>query len=433
MKSTLIKSLMITIALVSALGLSVAAQTVDDISHVRDYISRNAELLQKAQELVSATNSTRARQSLEAAMKLHQQSISVLNAAATGQDVVRAASLAKKAREIILQTIAIAKRDARFEEAATKALERATDRLEHGRSLRSEITDRDLAQVDRLLREAHTQLQRSRDNIREHMYEVALRLAVSSEDLSNRAIRSMKRDTSDSGLIEREIAKTERLLERIGDQVDGGGDRQPARMLREALQIQKRAKESYRQGRPSAALDLTRQARRMGMQAAKTYSSQANDSSVEQALRLTDVLLEEARVVASDRRAEELNKQIERAAQIQKDAKRQFKNGNLEQAIGMTLRARRILKDALGAMKSDLGREDVEPALRGTDKLISRLKETLDDVDNDVAKELYERARAKQKQAWDEVDDRRFRAALAKTRLARNLANQAFRRIGYDM
>ncbi|MCK4775321.1 MAG: hypothetical protein KAT30_11065, partial [Candidatus Krumholzibacteria bacterium] len=211
-----------------------SAQTVGDLTRLRDYINRNAELLDSARELVNATNSVKARQSLDAAAKLHQQSVSLLNTGVDSRELSRAYTVAKKAREVIHQTIGIAKREAKLEKNAVEAIERATERLERARQIRDETGTRDAAGVNRLLEEAHTQLKRSQDNLREHLFEVSLRLAVSSDEFSTRAIEIIKRTSSNIGMVEHEITRTERLLDRLREQIGMGGDSQVHRMAREA-------------------------------------------------------------------------------------------------------------------------------------------------------------------------------------------------------
>jgi hypothetical protein len=410
----------------------VNAQNADDLSRLRDYISRNAEMLQHAKELVSATSSAKARQSLEAAARLHQQSVSLLNTGVDSRELNQAYAVAKKAREVIHQTIAVAKREARLEESAIKAIERATNRLDRARQLRDETGNRDAANVNRLLEEAHAQLKRSQDNLREHLFEVALRLAVSSDEFSNRAIGIIRNTSSNTDLIEREIGRTERILDRVGEQIGTGGDDQAHGMFGEARDLQDRAKASYRSNQPGAALELSQQARRIALRAAKTYASKANDDTVQQAIRLTDVLLREAHEMAKERSADRYAKQIKRAEQLQSDAKRQFSKSKNEQALKTTLRARGILKESLDGLKKELSRDDVEPTLRGTDKLLNRLKEVVADAQDDHATELLKRAASKQDKAWQSFRQGRLRAALANTRVARTLANQALSQLGYD-
>ncbi len=95
-------------------------QTADDVANLREFIAQNAELLMKARELVRETSSAKARASLEVATRLHKESVLYLD-----RNLARAAQLAKQAREAILQTIALAKREATLAERAHNAIERA--------------------------------------------------------------------------------------------------------------------------------------------------------------------------------------------------------------------------------------------------------------------------------------------------------------------
>ncbi|MFQ5512564.1 MAG: hypothetical protein ACE5EO_12020, partial [Candidatus Krumholzibacteriia bacterium] len=194
------------------------SQTADDLSNLGEAIARNAELLMNARDLVRETNSVKARASLEAAARLHEESVNYFRKGAGGGNLLRAAQLAKHAREAILQTIALAKREAKLEQNAFKAMERAGQRLEQAKLLLAENRDRDVLPARKLAEEAQGLLKRARDNMREHLFEVALRLATSSEHLSTRAVAMLKRDFSDVESIEKELEKTDRVLERVGEQ-----------------------------------------------------------------------------------------------------------------------------------------------------------------------------------------------------------------------
>ena len=106
--------------------------------------------------------------------------------------------------------------------APTRYLDLGFEHLDRARELRDESGNRDALHVDRLLEEADVQLKRSQDNLREHLFEVALRLAVSSDDFSNRAIGIIKNTSSNTDLVESDILKTERLLDRMGEQLQMG-------------------------------------------------------------------------------------------------------------------------------------------------------------------------------------------------------------------
>jgi hypothetical protein len=399
------------------------AQTTDDVGRLWGQIERNEELLAQAKELVAETNSIKARASLEIAAKLHQESKAQFGQG-TGGSLARAGTLAQKAREVILQTIAMAKREAKLEESAHKAIERATRRLEQGKQL-VQNSSNDQVAPRKLLEEAHGQLQRSRDNMREHLYEVALRLAVSSADLSMRAINLVKRDVTDTELIQRELEKTDRVIERFREQIGDGDNPQAYRMLQEATDLQRKAKGNTANGKPRIALELTHKARNIATRGLRLLASRVNAENVVRALRLTDGLLEQAKEIAGERDSDRLAARIEVAARIQAEARVQFEKGNYETALRMTLRARTQLKEGLGATARDLDEGDVEAALQETNGILERAGEEINNSGNELAEDVFARAQAKQERAWEAFRQGQLRSALANTRLARNLAKRA--------
>jgi hypothetical protein len=407
-------------------------QTADDLTNVQDVISRNAELLMMAKELVSETNSVKARASLEIAARLHQESIFYLNQGAGDGNLLRAGRLARQAREAILQTIALAKREAKLEENAFKAMERAAQRLEQAKHLLAESRDRDALPARKLAEEAHGLLRRAQDNMREHLFEVALRLAVSSEQLSTRAIAMLKRDFSDLDSIEKELEKTNRVLERLAEKLDEDADTKARRMFEEAQELQRKAKNSFRSDNPRRALELTRRARQLATRALKLLTGRANRENTQQAIRLTDMLIAEAKEILERRDVQRLQRKIEQAEELQREARRRFERGNFERALNLTLKARRLLREALASVKQALNKREVRQALVETDELLARLAGALEGSDSDVAAELFERARANQEKAWRDFNNNRLRAALAHTKLARRLARNALRQLRND-
>ena len=177
------------------------------------------------------------------------------------------------------------------------------------------------------------------------------------------------------------------------------------------------------------AIELTEQARNVAMRALKLLVSRANRGNVEQAIRLTDMLIEEAAEIAAERDAPRLTKKVVEARQKQDQAKGLFDRGNYENAFKMTLRARNILKDALGSIKQALNENEIQATLVETDDVLSRLRDALADSDDAVATELYVSALARQEKAWESFRENRLRAALANTKLARKLARRAMRQL----
>jgi hypothetical protein len=217
MKTIIRISTVLTILVALAASGPAFAQTTDDLSRLKDEIDRNAELLMQAKEFVAQTGSAKARASLQISAELHQESVRLFGMGPGDGNIARAAHMTARARESILQTIAIAKRESKLEESAKKAIERATMRLERARQL-FQNTDQAAVAPRKLLEEAHDHLQRANHNMREHLYEVAARLAASSEELSTRAIALIRRDVSDAAVVKRELERTDRVLERLAEQ-----------------------------------------------------------------------------------------------------------------------------------------------------------------------------------------------------------------------
>lgn len=425
---------LLTCLFVTASSTPLESQASGDLTALREQVARDAELLDKARELVVETNSAKARLVLEAATKLHRQSMLLVASVTTNTDFARAALVTKKAREAILHTIALAKREAKFEENASKAIERAENRLEQTRKLISEHDGREVQAARKLAGEAHGQLQRSRNNMREHLFEVALRLAVSSEQLSRHAIKTLRRDSADVSSVEREIEQTQRVLDRIGERMAEVNKHRAQQMYQESRELQMKAKQRLRDGERRTAFELTQEARRIAatLRATELTRSTIDRQNVERALRLTDALILEARTIATRQDTRQLSERIERADKIQARATNHFERGDDDKALKMTKKARVILKDSLSAIKRELRAEDIQSTLRETDEILVRLKEAVGQSEDALANELFARAQSKQRRAWKEFEEEKLRAALANTRLARRLANRSFRQLGNE-
>jgi hypothetical protein len=80
-------------------------------------------------------------------------------------------------------------------------------------------------------------------------------------------------------------------------------------------------------------------------------------------------------------------------------------------------------------MQTEINNDSVKSALERTDDVLAGLRERLDDPADGTARELYERASARQRSAWESFAAGELRRALANTKVARNLASTALRRL----
>lgn len=404
--------------------------------NVDQQLQRNEEMLATARALVRETSSVKARTILGSGESLQREARSTFLLAEENyrqghelmarQMMKKAYDIAVSARDAIMRAVTVAKREAITEETAHKRLEQAVERHERARSLMYENSGPETATVRKLLEESRMQLERSRDNLREHMYDVALRLANLSISLSNRAINTLRRETGSGEMVRREIQKTQRLLEQIEGRGDLHAHAAIEKHLTEARRLQERATGNMNAQRLQAALELTRQARTHALRVLKMLSSRTNRENVEQAIVFTDGLIATAREMAGDDRQQG---PMADALAVQKRAKESFARGEFESALRLTRQARSRVREMINDLDSPIDSGGVESTLRRTDTLIDQLKNDDRLSDNTTARELLQRAERHQTQAWDALDQSRPKAALAQTKLARNLANRALEQL----
>jgi hypothetical protein len=402
----------------------VTAQT-SDAGKVQEIIDRNAELLDQASALVHETGSVKARGLLATATALHKQSVELMG---TGT-MVMAGRVAIRAREVIQQTIAAARRDARFQEQATRLIERALARLEQSRMLFEE-TGRDDQNVRRLLLESADNLHQAREQMQEHMFETSLHLAEVSLALSTRAMRLLQHDGAGFGAAD-EFDRTQRLLDRLSD-VRSGLPVPLQRLADQAVDLHTRAMHSAEQGNNPLALEQTRAARNLALRALRG-AGPADESAQERAFRavmLTDETIEGARSVAADTRDATLARRIEEASRQQEDARRALDASDFERAIRLTTAARERIREAIRDTSRPVDSNAVESALARTDEALMRARAALERHDDADARALVERATARQHQARRALDGGDPRRALALTKVAFELARNALDRLG---
>jgi hypothetical protein len=396
-----------------------------DLVRLEEEIRRNAELIHEAERLIAETSSTKARASLQAAILLHKESLQLVS----NKQHLLAARAVKKAREAVLRAIALAKMEAKTEESAKRMIERSRRRLETAKNMLEESSQPDLGAARKMIDEAQVQLHRSIDNMREHLFSAALQLASSSERLSNQAISLLKKTHQGLNDVARELAKTDRVLHRIDSH--GGLEQFPTaeKRYREALELQMRANHQSRSGHPRRAIELTQRARMIALNVAKTLSSSPSPENVETALDLTEGLLDRAGEIASGEESKTVAQKLSNAFELQEQAKSYYSNQNYTRALRLTLRARELVKEAISKLEKPLNEEGVEAAIRSTDSLIESLRNRMNQSNDPTDQELFQRLVSHQESAWIEFKKEKFRSALARTKLARNLARKILERI----
>jgi hypothetical protein len=415
----------LVLVVVSVLPCSPLFAQSTDLNRLEDEIRRNEELIREAERLVAQTNSAKARASLQTAVLLHKQSLQLVS----NQQNLLAGRAVKKAREAVLRAIALAKLEAKTEETAKRTMEKARRRLETAKRAMEEYQGQDIRAAKKLIDQAQDQLYRAMNNMREHLFAAALQLAGSSERLSTQAITLLKKNRQGGGDVERELAKTDRVLQRIDSHAGLWQEATAEKLYREALEFQTRANHQFRAGHSMRAVELTQRSRRIALNAAKILTSTPNADNVETAIDLTEGLLDRATEMTSSNKSPAVEQTLSSALELQEQAKSRYADRNYAAALRLTLRARDLVKEAIGRLENPLDVESVETVIRATDSLIDDLKIRLEQSGDQTDRELFQRLVSHQESSWLEFEKGNLRSALARTKLARNLAGRILERI----
>lgn len=424
-RRTIIPVLLILLA--ATVLVSGAYGQTDELEKLQEYIQQNGELLQEAEALVRGTNSAKARASLEAARQLHEASLRELAAARP----VVSAHTAQQARNAILKAIQLAKRETRLEEQALKTIDHARRRNEMARTLFNEAAGADSEVVKKLIDESINQLMRAQASMREHMFEVAIQSANASIDMSNRAVQLLKRDAVGPELVRREIAHTDRLLDRIDERSHIIDNSDLSRMVAEAHDLQSRARSNAAQGRYLIAFENTKRARAIARQIVNRAggSSESMAEALTRTLELTDGLVEQAHEIVRESGDDGAVARLDEARRMQQDAHGAFNAGQYDRASALTQRAREIARRTMRSLDRAIDAESAKRALVRTDETIARLRAAVDNNGGATASQLYERAARRQAKAWEAFNSNDLKKALANTKVARNLANRALQQV----
>ena len=148
--------------------------------------------------------------------------------------------------------------------------------------------------------------------------------------------------------------RTGELLEWSGPRIQECGNDRARALLRVALEMQERARNGEEAGRYLGALQLTMGARERCLRALQVCRMEENvQLAAERALSRTDEVLGLAREqlepgAPGGAGPSPIRDALARAAVLQDDASRQFRDGHYDASLQLTLAARRLARRALG-------------------------------------------------------------------------------------
>ena len=229
-----------------------------------------------------------------------------------------------------------------------------------------------------------------------------------------------------------ELERTDRVLERAADHAADCSSPKAKVLLREARELQARARELYGAGGPTLPVDriviLTRQARELAVDAIELCQVESKaQESLRSMLDSTSGLLDQAESTVAQSGSADARRLLDAAVWQLDRARAAYRTGETRRAIllggvarGLVLRALDRARGGSGAVGPRL-----EVALDRTEALLSEVRAADGWNEDPRARALLERAEREQDQARDLQSDGAAVAALQRTRAARESALDA--------
>ena len=305
---------------------------------IEDELRRTDEILDRAAEIVRDSDSARAHDLLDQARRIQGDARGQF----AGGRFVQAGRLTLEARTIGARAATLARDDSSLGQRAERELERAARELDR---VRDGLGDSRPAGALNLLDEATSLLERARGAFAEQQFQAAIRLAIASQRLAAHALVLGGGDGSRR--LDRELERTDHLLDRLGPIVAAADDVAATRSLEEARALQARAREAERGGHPQAAMALTREARTLGNDVRARLGAVDDPAAVERALGETDRALERAANIVFPSGVTTARALLERARDHQSRGHAAFDAHDFRRALAQTRVARNLAARAL--------------------------------------------------------------------------------------
>jgi hypothetical protein len=335
----------IALAVPLVLGLEaspVGAQTPRD--RLEAEIERTDRVLAEAQSVVAAAESDRAQNLLALATRLqataHESFVYCGERLGACETAARATT---GARREAFRAIRVAREQSSFEEDSGRLLERGGVLLDEARRILRESPD---PRRERLLDQASAQLERAREQDRIRHFQVSIRLSQNAERLVRQAMGKGGSGEFVGERLERELIRTDRLIDRAGVLVGDSPAGEARTLLDQARSCQARSRAAQGEARLLLALRLTREAQDLTESALRRTEDGADQTTVEVALAQTDQLIERLEPVVRSSGQPEALKLLEEAIKHQARAREIGREKAWSLALAQTRVARNLALDA---------------------------------------------------------------------------------------
>lgn len=325
------------LTLLITVGLS--AQTSDDILFELNQTDR---VIERVTPLVEQSENSEAKSMLAEARRIQAQAWEAYHARRYRFALGQTRYARKKARDAAA-LVEISPERVREELRLTAEL------MERVRMMVARVED---ARTTELWNMAQTEQATARQSYEIREYRRALKFTYAAR-MHAREIADLLGRYVDPDRFEAILAKTSRLLERVRLALAETGNQRSLELLRKALELQTRARNTYGSRELRIALKLTMAAREMAFRALEIGLGSASREVVEQALAATSEMLDDWAGQLADETADtEAARLLDQARSLQQTAREQLAAGQNSAALNSTNRARRLLQRAIELIQS---------------------------------------------------------------------------------
>lgn len=337
-----------------------AAARVDDagrgaVELIGRELERTDHLLAKARDEVAGLRGALPQTLLDEAVKIQGEAWREFRAGAAGGGsggqvrLRRARELTLRARERAIRAIEAAGLERRARESAAGLIDRAQERAA---LIGERVQASGSALAQQLFEQGLEQLRRARRALQGREPHAA-RLATLALDLIERA-GGVAAGQPLGPALETSLERTEALLAQVEVALaEQGGAPRFAAALREARALLARAREEMRAGHPRAALRLSLEARKRGLEILSQMRRQPGAQELAAALEELEALHDQLAAGIAAGGSERAGGMLRQAGRLLADARRQIGEGRAEEALALVVAAEKLLREASAAAGLD--------------------------------------------------------------------------------
>jgi tetratricopeptide (TPR) repeat protein len=219
----------------------------------------------------------------------------------------------------------------------------------------------------------------------------AERLTFQAREHAEKAISIIRKDSQERGTVERELDRTDELIQQARERLDMSSSKSGmATILESALTTQNTARELYLQNRQKMALTATLRARELIQ---KGIESVQETNQAFREIERTEMVMDRARDMLGQLDLNQAPPAFENALQMQTRARELYDEGNHKLAQEYTLRARRQILEGINRFEQQMQRENFPNLLNDIEAKLERTRSELRNSESDMGQRLLERSR----------------------------------------